>query len=99
MRWRPATRSSSARLAARYPDSGGAYVYGRERLGPFPGFLAGWAFVTGKTASCAAMALAIGAYAWPAYARLVAVLAVVAVTAVNLRGIAKTARRRAGWSR
>ena len=82
---------SSARLAARYPDSGGAYVYGRERLGPFPGFLAGWAFVTGKTASCAAMALAIGAYAWPAYARPVAVLAVVAVTAVNLRGIAKTA--------
>jgi len=84
--------TSSARLAARYPESGGAYVYGRERLGAFPGFLAGWAFVTGKTASCAAMALAIGAYAWPGHPRVVAVLAVVAVTAVNLRGIAKTAR-------
>ena len=27
--------TSSARLAARYPASGGTYVYGRERLGPF----------------------------------------------------------------
>ncbi|MFC0503803.1 APC family permease [Micromonospora costi] len=83
--------SSSARLAARYPESGGTYVYGRERLGPFAGFLAGWGFVVGKTASCAAMALTIGAYLWPGQARLVAVLAVLAVTAVNLRGIGKTA--------
>ncbi|MBM0278094.1 APC family permease [Micromonospora tarensis] len=83
--------TSSARLAARYPESGGTYVYGRERLGPFAGFLAGWGFVVGKTASCAAMALTIGAYLWPGQARLVAVGAVLAVTAVNLRGIAKTA--------
>lgn len=84
--------TSSARLAARYPESGGTYVYGRQRLGPFAGFLAGWGFVAGKTASCAAMALTIGAYLWPAHARPVAVAAVVAVTAVNLRGITKTAR-------
>ncbi|MGH3314298.1 MAG: APC family permease, partial [Streptomyces sp.] len=83
---------SSARLAALYPESGGTYVYGRERLGDTAGFLAGWAFVTGKTASCAAMALAIGAYAWPSQARWVAVAAVVALTAVNLGGITKTAR-------
>src|SRR3954466_4410408 len=36
---------SSARLAARYPSSGGTYVYGRERLGPFWGYLAGWGFI------------------------------------------------------
>ncbi|MBO4206535.1 APC family permease [Micromonospora echinofusca] len=83
--------ASSARLAARYPESGGTYVYGRERLGPFAGFVAGWGFVVGKTASCAAMALTIGAYLWPGQARPVAVAAVVAVTAVNLRGIGKTA--------
>ncbi|EWM67190.1 amino acid permease [Micromonospora sp. M42] len=83
--------TSSARLAARYPESGGTYVYGRERLHPFAGFLAGWGFVVGKTASCAAMALTVGAYLWPGRARLVAVLAVVAVTVVNLRGIGKTA--------
>ena len=49
--------TSSARLASRYPQSGGTYVYGRERLGDFWGYLAGWAFVIGKTASCAAMGL------------------------------------------
>jgi APA family basic amino acid/polyamine antiporter len=82
---------SSARLAALYPESGGTYVYGRERLGPFAGFLAGWGFVVGKTASCAAMALTIGFYLWPAYARAIAVAAVVVLTAINLRGITKTA--------
>ena len=84
--------TSSARLAARYPASGGTYVYGRERLGPFWGYLAGWGFVLGKTASCAAMALTVGAYAWPGQARPVAVAAVVAVTAVNWFGIQKSAR-------
>ena len=49
--------TSSAQLAAQYPTSGGTYVYGRERLGPWWGFIAGWGFVIGKTASCAAMAL------------------------------------------
>jgi APA family basic amino acid/polyamine antiporter len=83
--------TSSARLAALYPASGGTYVYGRERLGPFWGHLAGWGFVVGKTASCGAMALTIGAYLWPAHARIVAVVAVLALTAVNLFGIAKTA--------
>ncbi|MEH1165670.1 APC family permease [Micromonospora sp. CPCC 205539] len=83
--------TSSARLAARYPESGGTYVYGRQRLGPFAGFVAGWGFVVGKTASCAAMALTVGAYLWPGQTRLVAVGAVIAVTAVNLRGISRTA--------
>ncbi|QUR67838.1 APC family permease [Mycobacterium spongiae] len=83
--------SSSARLAARYPASGGAYVYGRMRLGDFWGYLAGWAFVVGKTASCAAMALTVGFYAWPAQAHAVAVASVVALTAVNYAGIHKSA--------
>ncbi|MDX1889687.1 APC family permease [Mycolicibacterium sp. 050158] len=83
--------TSSARLAARYPKSGGTYVYGRERLGDFWGYLAGWSFVVGKTASCAAMALTVGAYVWPAYTHAVAVAAVVALTAVNYRGVQKSA--------
>ncbi|MFE0858763.1 APC family permease [Streptomyces mutabilis] len=83
--------TSSARLAARYPASGGTYVYGRERLGPFWGHLAGWAFVVGKTASCAAMALTVGAYVWPGQAHAVAVAAVVALTAVNYAGVQKSA--------
>ncbi|OPX07848.1 transporter [Mycobacterium sp. AT1] len=83
--------TSSARLAALYPQSGGTYVYGRERLGPFWGYLAGWSFVVGKTASCAAMALTVGVYAWPAHAHAVAVGAVVALTAVNTVGVQKSA--------
>jgi APA family basic amino acid/polyamine antiporter len=83
--------TSSARLAVRYPESGGTYVYGRERLGPFWGYTAGWCFVVGKTASCAAMALTVGVYAWPAYAHAVAVAAVVALTVVNTVGVQKSA--------
>jgi len=83
--------TSSARLAAQYPQSGGAYVYGRERLGEFWGYLAGWSFVIGKTASGAAMALTVGLYLWPAHAHAVAVVAVVALTTVNYRGIQKSA--------
>ncbi|MFI9030072.1 APC family permease [Streptomyces sp. NPDC053560] len=83
--------TSSARLAACYPASGGTYVYGRERLGDFWGYLAGWAFVVGKTASCGAMALTVGSYVWPGQAHAVAVAAVVALTAVNYTGVQKSA--------
>jgi APA family basic amino acid/polyamine antiporter len=83
--------TSSARLAARYPRSGGTYVYGRERLGDFWGYLAGWGFVVGKTASCAAMALTVGSYIWPAQVHAVAVAAVIALTAVNYVGVQKAA--------
>ena len=83
--------TSSARLAALYPQSGGTYVYGRERLGEFWGYTAGWSFVVGKTASCAAMALTVGYYVWPDFAHAVAVAAVVALTAANYAGIQKSA--------
>lgn len=83
--------TSSARLAARYPASGGTYVYGREQLGDFWGYLAGWGFVVGKAASCAAMALTAGSYVWPGHAHAVAVAAVVALTAVNYAGVQKSA--------
>jgi APA family basic amino acid/polyamine antiporter len=82
---------SSARLAKLYPQSGGTYVYGRERLGEFWGYTAGWSFVVGKTASCAAMALTVGYYVWADWAHAVAVAAVVALTAVNYAGIQKSA--------
>lgn len=84
--------TSSAQLAAQYPTSGGTYVYGRERLGEWPGFAAGWTFVIGKTASSAAMALVFAAYVAPAgYTELVAILAITALTTVNCFGITRTA--------
>jgi APA family basic amino acid/polyamine antiporter len=85
---------ASAQLAAAYPLSGGTYVYGRERLGEWWGFAAGWGFVVGKTASCAAMALTFAAYAVPGspgVQRILGVVAVLALAALNHRGIAKTA--------
>nr|WP_260757913.1 amino acid permease [Mycobacterium sp. SMC-8] len=82
---------SSARLAARYPQSGGTYVYGRERLGPFWGHAAGWSFIVGKTASCAAMALTVGAYVWPAHAHAVAAASVIALTALSYAGVQRSA--------
>ncbi len=85
---------ASAQLAAAYPTSGGTYFYGRERLGPWWGFAAGWGFVIGKLASCAAMALTFAAYAVPGpqwAQRLVAVAAVLGLAGLNYRGVAKTA--------
>ncbi|HWN36385.1 MAG TPA: APC family permease [Pseudonocardia sp.] len=87
-----ANATASAQLAARYPESGGTYLYGRRRLGPVWGFLAGWGFVVGKTASCAAMALTFGAYAWPAHPTGPAIAVVVVLTAVNYVGVSKTAQ-------
>jgi APA family basic amino acid/polyamine antiporter len=86
--------TASAQLAATYPTSGGTYIYGRQQLGHWWGFTAGWGFVIGKTASCAAMALTFASYAVPGpwwAQRLVAVAAVLALTALNYRGVTKTA--------
>ena len=86
---------ASAQLTAQYPTSGGTYVYGRERLGDWWGFLAGWGFVVGKTASCAAMALTFASYTvtGPAWLqRALGLAAVVALAAVNYRGVSRTAR-------
>lgn len=86
--------TASAQLASVYPTSGGTYIYGRERLGHWWGFTAGWGFVVGKTASCAAMALTFASYAIPGPSwlqRLVAVAGILALTALNYRGVTKTA--------
>jgi basic amino acid/polyamine antiporter, APA family len=87
-----ANATSSAQLAALYPEAGGTYVYARERLGEYWGFLAGWSFVVGKTASLAAMALTFGAYLSEELARPLGIGAVVAMAAVNYLGVEKTAR-------
>lgn len=95
-----ANATSSAQLAAQYPTSGGTYVYGREQLGEWPGFLAGWGFVIGKTASVAAMAVTLASAIMPGVPfvgelepqipRTFAVITVLAVTAINLRGVTRT---------
>lgn len=87
---------STARLAVRHPESGGAYAYGRLRLRPSAGVVAGYAFTIGKSASAAAAALTIGFYSWPEQARLVALASIVLALFIDLRGIVKSTRVSAG---
>ena len=85
--------TSTAQLAAQYPTSGGSYIYGRERLGEWWAFMAGWGFVVGKSASAAAMALTVAAYAAPAaWLKPVALAALVVMVALNLVGVTRTAQ-------
>ena len=87
-----ANATSSAQLAAAHPVAGGTYAYARAEIGPWWGFIAGWSFVIGKIASCAAMAMTFAAYAAPAGWQLpVAVAAVVLLAAVNCLGVTRTA--------
>jgi len=84
--------TSSAQLAAAHPVAGGTYAYARAEIGPWWGFIAGWSFVIGKIASCAAMAMTFAAYAAPAGWQLpVAVAAVVLLAVVNCFGVTRTA--------
>lgn len=84
--------TASAQLAAAHPVAGGTYAYARAEIGPWWGFVAGWSFVVGKIASCAAMAMTFAAYAAPTGWQVpVAVSAVAALAAVNLFGVTRTA--------
>lgn len=83
---------SSAQLAMAYPVSGGAYSFGRQSLGPWWGFSAGWLFLAGKTASAAAIALIAAGYLLPEYARGLAVVLIGTLAVVNALGIRSTAR-------
>lgn len=84
--------TASAQLAAAHPVAGGTYAYARAEIGPWWGFIAGWSFVIGKIASCAAMAMTFAAYAAPAGGEVpVAVSAVAALAAVNCFGVTRTA--------
>ena len=77
----------TAQLAMQLPVSGGIYAYAGHYRGPYMGFLAGWLFVTGKTASAAAIAYIAASYLAPDFAREVAVGFVVIFTAVIVSGI------------
>ena len=83
--------SSSAQLAAQYPTSGGTYVFGREQLGHWWGFIAGWCFLIGKIASLGAMALTFGHYAAPGHTLIASVAILMIVALINHLGIKRTA--------
>ncbi|MCH1882360.1 APC family permease [Agrococcus sp. ARC_14] len=82
---------STAQLAMEHPVSGGAYAYGRAEVGERVGFAAGWMFLTGKTASAAAIAVIAGQHLWPEHASWVAAAAVAALAGLNMLGVRVTA--------
>lgn len=89
---------SSAQLAMAHPVAGGAYAFGRRWVGERTGFAAGWLFVTGKTASAAAIASIAAAYLGTMLGaagfgvRLIAVGLLVVFASVNMAGVRATAR-------
>ncbi len=85
--------ASVYQLASNVSRAGGVYSYARVYLPKEFSFIAGFAFVFGKIASIAAIAIIIetyllpGYFGWPA-----AVAAILLMTALNLLGINRTAQ-------
>lgn len=89
---------SSAQLASAHPVSGGTYEYGYQYLSPRLGRMAGWLFVTAKSASAATGALAVGWYIGHLFGlpdgwhRIIALLLVACFTLLVSNGITRTNR-------
>jgi basic amino acid/polyamine antiporter, APA family len=82
-----------AELGAQRPDAGGLYVYLRDAFGPLPAFLYGWAmFFVIASGSMATLAVAFTAYldqlveVGPVTGKVIAVLVIAVITAINVRG-------------
>src|SRR5688572_7900711 len=83
-----------AEMGAAKPDAGGLYVYIRDAFGPLPAFLYGWtAFFVIGSGSVATLAVAFTGYlrqlvpVSPAAAKVVAVVIITIIMAVNVRGV------------
>lgn len=81
-------------LAARFPEAGGGYVYLREAYGPAVAFLYGWmAFLVMDPGITAALAIGMAGYAAyslglsPLWMKVVAIVAICLVAAINVRGV------------
>jgi basic amino acid/polyamine antiporter, APA family len=87
---------SSTQLAAAFPRSGGTYEFGRQMLGPWAGYLAGWMFLTANTVGPGVSALVFGGYLHAMWsiipARTAAVLAALVMTVLNASGIRRSVR-------
>lgn len=80
-----------AQLTIHNTVSGGAYRYGQKYIGPKAGFLAGWFFLVGKTASAAAISAIAGRYLLPENPTLVAVGLLAVFALANTSGLRTTA--------
>jgi basic amino acid/polyamine antiporter, APA family len=85
-------------LSSMKPRAGGLYVYIRDCFGPFPAFLFGWTlFFVISSGSIATLAVAFGNYLgefvqFSAFGtKIVALLVILVITAVNVRGTRQSA--------
>src|ERR1039458_7649048 len=84
-----------AEVASRFSETGGPYLFARATYGPMAGFLVGWLVwltrVTSFSANCTLLPDYLGFFApglasgWPR--ALIVTAIVVALTAVNVRGV------------
>lgn len=82
---------SVAQLSLHYPATGGVYSFATHYVSPRVGFLAGWLFLAGKTASAGAIALVAASYLAPDYAPVVAAACIAVFAIVNITGVKTTA--------
>lgn len=82
-----------AELGASKPDAGGLYTYIRDAFGPLPAFLYGWtSFLVIASGSVATLAVAFSSYLGqivpigPGMSKLVALVMIGLIAAVNIRG-------------
>ena len=80
-----------AQLAVANPVSGGGYAYGRRYVSPGVGFVSGFLFLAGKTASVAAIAVIAASHLVPQHAPLVAAGLIAVFAVVNISGVRTTA--------
>lgn len=78
-------------LARQVDRPGGVYSYSRIYLNKHFSFLSGFAFVFGKIASIAAIALVFQKYVLPGQPFWPSALAIIALTTINILGINRTA--------
>lgn len=83
-----------AELGTAIPSTGGQYVFLREAYGRLIGFLCGWSmFVVARTAQVAWLAVTLALYISyfvplsPVESKLVGIAAIVALAAINYRGV------------
>lgn len=80
-----------AQLAVANPVSGGGYAYGRRYVSSGVGFVSGFLFLSGKTASVAAIAVIAASHLVPDHAPLVAAGLIAVFAVVNVSGVRTTA--------
>nr|HOP09204.1 APC family permease [Candidatus Methanofastidiosa archaeon] len=88
---------SYASLASIYPEDGGGYLFSRRLLGPFPGFISGWAMYISSIIVVVFVLLGFGIYVNLLFGtgidtRLLALFGLAILMMVNLRGASGSGR-------